>query len=173
MRHARESCLLGGDFWISSWEQMQLQPPSRLAIMWANPSSPAAPNPSLKACSLGSLHSNIHSRSCLTCTQKLNKIATSLSQKTEQISDKTKPSLCNFVSLPCSVQFRLRCRVGRPQYPWPPPAGKSTLQQPSSQRKQSLEWKQKGGWRENKSRDWEILLWGLPKKLLYTHTAKL
>lgn len=61
-----EICLFGGDFSSSSWEQMQLQPPSKLAIIWANPKSPAAPNPNLKACSLGSLHSNIHNRRCFT-----------------------------------------------------------------------------------------------------------
>lgn len=63
-----EICLLGGDFSSSSLEQMQLKPPNKLAIMWANPSSPAAPSPNLKACSLGSLHSNIHRRKCFTYT---------------------------------------------------------------------------------------------------------
>ena len=58
--------MLGGDFSSSSLEQMQLKPPNKLAIMWANPSSPAAPSPNLKACSLGSLHSNIHRRKCFT-----------------------------------------------------------------------------------------------------------
>ncbi|KAF7823099.1 STOREKEEPER protein-like [Senna tora] len=60
IRQATESCLLGGAFASSSWEQMQLQPPSKLARTCARPKSAAAPNPSRKASWLGSLHSNIH-----------------------------------------------------------------------------------------------------------------
>lgn len=70
MRQAIESCLLGEVFWSSSWEQRQLQPPSKLAITWARDKSIAAPNPSMKALWLGSLHSNIHNLKCLTCLCK-------------------------------------------------------------------------------------------------------
>lgn len=71
-RQASESCLLGEAFWSSSWEQMQLQPPSKFAMTWARPRSVAAAKPSLKAWLLGSLHSNINSLRCFTCWRRRN-----------------------------------------------------------------------------------------------------
>lgn len=65
-RQTTESCLLGEAFWKSSWLQMHMQPPSKFERMWAKARRAAAANPSLKASSLGSLHSNIHSLKCLT-----------------------------------------------------------------------------------------------------------
>jgi hypothetical protein len=66
-KHATDSCLWGEALWSSSWEQMHMHPPRKLAITWARTRIPAAANPSLKASSLGSLHSNIQSLRCLTC----------------------------------------------------------------------------------------------------------
>lgn len=43
----------------SSLEQMQVQPPSRLAMAWANARSVAAASPSLNAWCTGALHSKI------------------------------------------------------------------------------------------------------------------
>ena len=53
---------------------MHMHPPSKLAITWASPRTPAAANPSLKASWLGSLHSSIQSLKCLTCNK--NEMAT-------------------------------------------------------------------------------------------------
>lgn len=70
IRQAVEICVLEEAFSNSCWEQMQLQPPSILAIAWARPKSTAATNPNMKAWWLGSLHSNIHTLKCFTCLLK-------------------------------------------------------------------------------------------------------
>lgn len=67
MRENTASCLLAEAFAISSLDQKQTHPPSKLAITWARARSTAAANPRLKALWLGSLHSKIHSLKCFTC----------------------------------------------------------------------------------------------------------
>ena len=67
IRQTTESCLLEEAFSNSCWEQTQLQPPNKLAIICDSPNSTAAPNPNMNASWLGCLHSNIHTFKCLTC----------------------------------------------------------------------------------------------------------
>lgn len=67
MRQTIDNCLLGEAFWTSSVVQT-LQPPSKLARTWAMPRRLAAANPITYASWLGSLHSNIHSFKCFSCS---------------------------------------------------------------------------------------------------------
>lgn len=67
MRQTIDNCLLGEAFWTSSVVQT-LQPPSKLARTWAMPRRLAAANPITNASWLGSLHSNIHSFKCFSCS---------------------------------------------------------------------------------------------------------
>lgn len=67
MRQTMDNCLLGEAFWTSSVVQT-LQPPSKLARTWAMPRRLAAANPITYASWLGSLHSNIHSFKCFSCS---------------------------------------------------------------------------------------------------------
>jgi len=112
MREAMESCLLGEALSASDWEQRQLKPPTKLSIRWANAKSSAAPNPSMKALWLGSLHSNIHNLKCLTCS-----IGSNLKQPFHLYTNFKNETSSS--TIPCFVQFQLQCLESQLWYPSP------------------------------------------------------